>query len=1043
VAAPGQPFQVSARALDLDGNPVAGVAVSLQAARAVVVDGQRWSDPGQVRPGEVVARAQGPEATLTVPEGGEYLLLAEARDGRGRPVTARRLLTVAGPGTPLPAVADLRADADKREYRPGETARILVRLPRPNLTLHWTVEHESLAGEHRQVVPGTTAVVEVPVTPALQPNAWAVFEIVAEGRRQLAEVALRAPRTDRRLQVDLRPDRDRYQPGQAMRVDVQVRDQDGRPVAADLSLGVVDEAIYALSAELNPDPVRFFHPTRRHAVQRAGSSDWSFYDLLRLQRPVASLRQTRRGEFKADDEAKVRQNFQDTAHWTPFLAAGRDGRAHAELVLPDNLTSWRATATALTGDTRVGVGRSSRPASKPLQVSLTVPRALAVGDTSRAIAVVRNLSGRPLSGSLALEVANGRLEGQGGTFNLEAQGEYRLSLPLATVQAGTLAVTARVQAGGLQDAERRQVPVAEPLVPASRSGALVLDGPARTVTLPVPPGAAGEAALVVTPVGSLEHLLAPSLPFLISYPYGCVEQVLSSFMPNLLVADLARRKLMPPLAWPQLRDLDRNVRDGVFQVYGCQQPGGGWGWWQPKDFGGRTNPHTTGYALQSFAAMRELGYPVDAKVFQRGRQAALEAFRTAAEAADARQGRPYDPKAFPDQSEDPAADAAFLLLSLVQAGEPAAGMLDSAAGKVLDGRWPGAHVTAMVALAAARAGHPRAAALVARLEALAVRRGGLAHWEGPRSAWNGYASGDVVPTVMALKALCLARPGSELVPAGEAYLVTAWRGYGWQSTWATAEALSLVPYLAKVRPLHWSALGLKAQVQDGPDWDFASVDRLAYRRWGARDPRPGYLPMAKARPLTLTGTGKGILVWTYAYQVAGGAGPDPAAASSGALRLGLDRKLWRLRTPQQTGDPRRGWVRAPWTGSLAQGEEAWMELELACAQGADYVVLEVPVPAGLEPIVKLEGMVLEGRPLADADLAGTWVKPRVEVHPDKVSFIFQHLGPWYRPRVRLLLRAGLAGHYRLRPARLFLMSNESQWTTCAGTGLTIQEGGKP
>jgi hypothetical protein len=93
--------------------------------------------------------------------------------------------------------------------------------------------------------------------------------------------------------------------------------------------------------------------------------------------------------------------------------------------------------------------------------------------------------------------------------------------------------------------------------------------------------------------------------------------------------------------------------------------------------------------------------------------------------------------------------------------------------------------------------------------------------------------------------------------------------------------------------------------------------------------------------------------------------------------------------------------------------------------------------------VKLEGFVLEGRPFAEDDSTDDWAqKPRVEVHPDKVVFFFQRLYPWENPRVRILLRAGMAGQYRIRPAKLSLMSNESQWTTCDGLDLAVKEGGQ-
>lgn len=1044
VATPGKPFQVAARTLNLEGHEVTGVAVALRATRIVAEkeSGAWWASTSALRPGETVASAQGPKAALTIAEGGLFLVVAEARDSRGRVVTAQCLMTVAGEGTPLPSVPDLRATADKREYKVGEVARILVQLPKPRLTLHWTLENEALGKRETRAVAGTTTLIEIPVTAALQPNAWAVFEIVADGRRQLAEVPIRAPRPDRRLQVEVRTDKEAYQPGQPMKVAVQVRDHQGRPAAADLSVGVVDEAIYALSSELHPDLTRFFNPTRRHSVLRTGSTEWSFWDILRRQRPAWSLKQTRRGEFKSDDAEKVRQNFKDTAHWAPFLAAGGDGKASTELVLPDNLTAWRATATAVTGDTRTGVGRVKRPSAKPLQVSLTLPRTLSLGEEARAIAQVRNLSGHPIQGKVWLEVANGKLGGQvEAVFHLEDQGEHRLSLPLGTERIGSLTVTAHTEGGGLKDAERRSVTVLEPMIPASVSGYLHLQGGQETVQIPAPPKAAGEAALVITPVRSLEQLVAPSLPYLIGYPYGCVEQTLSSFVPNLLVADLIKQGKMPALDWKQLVNLDRNIRDGVFRVYGYQQGNGGWGWYAPHDFGMEANPHTTGYAIQSFATMKRLGYPVDETVYRRGIQAAFNLFRQCAQQADAR-----NPGSKPEQgqSADPWGDAAFLLQALAQTGEPMAGMLDSSADKILNGKWPGAHVGAMTTLAAVLAHSQRAEALLTRLEQGAILKGGLAHWEGNRQDWWSYDSGEVVPTVMALKALAQGRPKSPLIGQAEAFLASQYQGYGWNSTWSTAQVVEVLPYLAKARALEWSQGELKAAIEGGPAWDFSREKAQTPRRWGNREPRPGTYVMPAPRPVTLTGSGRGVLVWTYAYQVPGSAVASSAGEAAGTGHFTLKRATWALRSPQQTGNAAQGWIRSPWTGTLKVGEEAWMELTVQGDRDASYAILEVPIPAGLNPTVKLEGLVLDGHPFTENGSSDAWWdKPRIEVHPDKVTFLWQRLYPWGRQKVRILLRAGMAGTYRIRPAKLSLMSNEGQWTTCDGLGLTVVEGARP
>ena len=1043
VAAPGQPFQATGRALDLDGNELKGVPITLKATRIIAQkkNDYWWLKPTALKPGEVLASAPGPKAQLTLPEGGLFLVLAEARDSKGRSIVAQRLITVAAEGTPLPAVRDLRASADKREYQPGETARILVQLPRPRLTLHWSLENEHLGQRQSRTVPGTTTILDIPITSDMQANIWAVFEIVADGRRQLAEVSIRVPKLDRRLQVEVTMDKDRYQPGQTMKLAVRVQDHKGQPVAADLSVGVVDEAIYALSAELHPDPVRFFHPTRRHSVIRSGSTEWSFFDVLHRQRPVWSLKQTKRGEFKNDDADKIRQNFKDTAAWVPFLAVGSDGKAATELLLPDNLTAWRATAIAVTSDTKVGVGRNAKPASKPLQVSLTLPRTLSVGEEARAIAQVRNLSGKPISGKVRLAVSNGKLSGNPeASFSLADQGEYRLVLPLLSDQTGSLTVTASVEGDGLKDAERRSVTVLDQLLPASVSGYIFPQGRAQTLAIPVPPQAKGGAALVLTPVGSLENLAAPSLPYLIGYPYGCVEQTLSSFVPNLLVADLVKQGLMPPIDWKNLVNLDRNIRDGVFRVYGYQQGNGGWGWYSPQDFGQEANPHTTGYALQSFAMMKRMGYDVDENVYRRGRQAAVNLFQQTARQADA-----CTPGAKPEkgQAADPYGDAAFLLQALAQTGEPLAGILDSTADKVLQGKWPGNHVLAMITFAAAQTLHPKTQALVARLEQAVVLKGGLARWEGRKDDWNSYCSGTVVPTTMALKALTLAKPHSPLIAQAEAYLASQFQGYGWYSTWSTSQVVELLPYLAKVRKLNWNATALQASIEGGPSWDFSKPADQTLRRWGSHEPRPGYFPMNEPKSLKVTASGQGVLVWTYAYQVPGSAAGVVQAESSSALHMNVSRSIWKLKTPQQTGDARKGWIREQWTGTLQVGDEAWMELQAETNQSADYAILEVPIPAGLNPTVKLEGFVLEGHPFAEADSTDEWVqKPRIEVHPDKVVFFFQRLSPWAAPRVRILLRAGMAGRYRLRPAKLSLMSNENQWTTCDGLDLAVQEGGQ-
>jgi uncharacterized protein YfaS (alpha-2-macroglobulin family) len=90
---------------------------------------------------------------------------------------------------------------------------------------------------------------------------------------------------------------------------------------------------------------------------------------------------------------------------------------------------------------------------------------------------------------------------------------------------------------------------------------------------------------------SLAGSLLGALDFLTSDPYGCTEQTLSSFLPNLLVTRaLTELKLAPT---ERLSALDRQVSSGLQRLLDMQRQDGGWGWWATD----APHPFMTAYAL--------------------------------------------------------------------------------------------------------------------------------------------------------------------------------------------------------------------------------------------------------------------------------------------------------------------------------------------------------------------------------------------------------------------------------------------------------------
>src|SRR5205823_3332490 len=78
------------------------------------------------------------------------------------------------------------------------------------------------------------------------------------------------------------------------------------------------------------------------------------------------------------------------------------GQATVTFQLPDNLTTWRATAIAHTLDTRLGRATHKILTAKDFQVRVETPRFLTQNDQSRIVALVHNDTGTAQSVSVRL-----------------------------------------------------------------------------------------------------------------------------------------------------------------------------------------------------------------------------------------------------------------------------------------------------------------------------------------------------------------------------------------------------------------------------------------------------------------------------------------------------------------------------------------------------------------------------------------------------------------------------------------------------------------
>ncbi|MGH7298499.1 MAG: MG2 domain-containing protein, partial [Polyangiaceae bacterium] len=222
--------------------------------------------------------------SLPAAQPGYFLVRARGRDEKGRDTVASYDVYVIGDGGDAGwATSDsseVKLVADKKAYRVGDVARVLVKNPFREADALVTVERAGIYRQERMHLVGATPTITVPITDDLRPNAFVSVHLV-RGRTKApsargADVGAPAYKSgyaslivdpeSRRLKVALTPARKDLRPGETVDADVVVTDAAGKPAPAELTLWAVDEGVLMLTGYSTPDPLPAFTGPRSLAV---------------------------------------------------------------------------------------------------------------------------------------------------------------------------------------------------------------------------------------------------------------------------------------------------------------------------------------------------------------------------------------------------------------------------------------------------------------------------------------------------------------------------------------------------------------------------------------------------------------------------------------------------------------------------------------------------------------------------------------------------------------------------------------------------------
>ncbi len=256
-----------------------------------------------------------------------------------------------------------------------------------------------------------------------------------------------------RLRVGLSTDGASFAPGDTVRVRLTLSDAAGNPVAGSAAVGVVDESVFLLRDQQVDLAAQVYASVYYPYVAQQTSY---------VEYPVGwsdanpDTAGGMGGGPDGGDSAAVRETFLDTAAFQT-VEVGESGFATVDVQLPDNVTSWRITAAAVTADLMAGDAKTTTVAALPFYLRPVVTGSYLVGDDVSLSAGVGGSAVPEIEGEVSYAVTV--LDSDGfqvdGMTQTAAPGE-RVLLNLGRYDEGTYTLTLSANADGHFDAWRRE-----------------------------------------------------------------------------------------------------------------------------------------------------------------------------------------------------------------------------------------------------------------------------------------------------------------------------------------------------------------------------------------------------------------------------------------------------------------------------------------------------------------------------------------------------------------------------------------------------------
>lgn len=351
---------------------------------------------------------------FTVGDSGYYFFRLSSKDEQERVSMTEVPVYVSGSGYSYWSDEDsneLKLVSEKKEYEAGETAKILVKSPYSSGHALISIERDKIISYEVKELTGSAPVIEVPVLAKYSPNIFVKVLLIrgalekdpsqnldSQGQSQalvkagLVELSVKPH--NKNLSLKITPSQKIYKPGDTAKLDFEVSGK-----GAEITVMVVDEGVLLAGGYELKNPLLTLYAPYQHKMSQSDSRT----RYVGIQGLAEKLEDPSSGGGKMTG---FRKDFIPLAYFNGSLITDAQGKASVSFPIPDQLTTFKIMAIANANVDQFGLGQAEFQTQKDIMIRPALPRFVRAGDTIRSQVVIHNNTDQDLKVNMIVETEN-------------------------------------------------------------------------------------------------------------------------------------------------------------------------------------------------------------------------------------------------------------------------------------------------------------------------------------------------------------------------------------------------------------------------------------------------------------------------------------------------------------------------------------------------------------------------------------------------------------------------------------------------------------